>query len=177
MLFWGLSSLWWCYSQIVTWKQEITNLWNRSGEIGNRIPGSCSASKNLTTSPSLFQSAWQHHSISVNHACQVSGFWGESPDLLKMTTDDGFGNNYHKQWLLLIKDKQRLCQPFYCHKSTYMMKIWSKLGVYELPPPIERSERGSPPPPFVGKIVKFSANIRRNANIFVVQMHSYKFRN
>ena len=87
----------WCYSQIVTWKQEITNLWNRSGEIGNRIPGSCSASKNLTTTPSLFQSAWQHNSIGVNHACQVSGFWGESPDLLKMTTDDGFGNNYHKQ--------------------------------------------------------------------------------
>ena len=31
---------WYMYfSQFVIWKQEITNRWNRSGEIGNRIPG------------------------------------------------------------------------------------------------------------------------------------------
>ena len=65
--------------------------------LGIESRASCSASKNLTTTPSLFQSALQHNSIySVNHACQISGVWGESPDLLKMATDDGFGN-YHKQ--------------------------------------------------------------------------------
>ena len=72
--------------------------------LGIESRASCSASKNLTTTPSLFQSALQHNSLSVNHACQVSGFWGESLDLLKMTIDDGFGN-YHKQSLLLIKDQ------------------------------------------------------------------------
>ena len=60
--------------------------------LGIESQASCSASKNLTTTPSLFQSAWQHNSIGVNHACQVSGFWGESPDSLKMTTDDGLAN-------------------------------------------------------------------------------------
>ena len=76
-------------------KQEITS------EIvlvrlGIESRASCSASKNLPTTPSLFQSAWQHNSISVNHACPVSGFLGESPDFLKMTKDDGKSqkNNY-----------------------------------------------------------------------------------
>ena len=39
LLFWGFTSLWWYFSQIVTWKQEKTNHWDRSGEIGNWIPG------------------------------------------------------------------------------------------------------------------------------------------
>ena len=34
--------------------------------------------------------------------------------LPKITTDVGF-SNYHKQYLLLIKDKQKLYQNFYCN--------------------------------------------------------------
>ena len=37
------------FSHIATWKQEITNLWNRSGETGNRTL----QAKSLTTTPPL----------------------------------------------------------------------------------------------------------------------------
>ena len=50
--------------------------------LGIESRASCSASKSLTTTPSLFQSAWQHNSItgiSVNHARQVSGFCKPPP--------------------------------------------------------------------------------------------------
>ena len=45
-------------------------------------------------------------------SCVLQQLWLDqsqllSKYLLKMTTDDGFGN-YHKQWLLFIKYKQRL---------------------------------------------------------------------
>ena len=37
-LFWGFTSLQQFFSHIATWNQEITNLWNRSGETGNQTP-------------------------------------------------------------------------------------------------------------------------------------------
>ena len=35
-LYWGFTSLQRYFNHIATWKQEITNLWNSSGEAGNR---------------------------------------------------------------------------------------------------------------------------------------------
>ena len=46
-LCWGFTSLSRYFSHIATWKQGITNLWNRSGETGNGTPYSCSASEEL----------------------------------------------------------------------------------------------------------------------------------
>ena len=37
-LYWGFTSLKRYFSHIATWKQEITNLWNSSGEAENRTP-------------------------------------------------------------------------------------------------------------------------------------------
>ena len=37
--FWGFTSFQRYFSHILTLKQEITNLWNRSGETGTRTPG------------------------------------------------------------------------------------------------------------------------------------------
>ena len=36
-LFWGFTLLWYYFSHITTWKQEIPNLWNFSGETWSRM--------------------------------------------------------------------------------------------------------------------------------------------
>ena len=140
LLFWGFTSLWWYFSQIVTWKQEITNLWNCSGEIGNRTPGLALAQQART---------WPLH----HHCSNQPGNIIPLAKIIHVVSPD-FGESLRicSKWLqmtALIKDKQRLYQPFYCHKSTYMMKIWSKfnLGVYEIYP--SRGVKGGfwvPPP-------------------------------
>ena len=141
--------------------------------LGIESRASCSASKNLTTTPSLFQSALQHNPLSVNHACQVSGFWGESLDLLKMTTDDGFGN-YHKQSLLLIKDKRRLYQPFYCHKNR---PIWWKYEAnweFTKSPPREEW-KGDPPPLEVQHVCvnRYSRSLIWPRSIFFIEVTQF----
>ena len=86
LLFWGFTSLWWYmyFSKFVTWKQEITNLWNRSGEIGNRIPGLLLRKQEL-----------DHYTIiSVNHACQVSRFAQNELWLQKTASAIITNNNY-----------------------------------------------------------------------------------
>ena len=55
------------FSHIATWKQEITNMWNRSGETGSRTRTSCSAIQELshytTAAPMTHRLFWRFTSF------------------------------------------------------------------------------------------------------------------
>ena len=94
----------------------------------NSSPTSCLLPMGETKSPdfrSRFRISPDLHAISLK-STNLCGFtevmaWPKPIDrvtyLLKMTTYYGLGN-YHTQWLLFIKDKQRLFHHFYYHLPT-----------------------------------------------------------